>query len=86
MRVAFDSGIWGSSGLINYLGVGVSLDESDPYEWAKKSHGLIPFAIVKNGVWYENVCQTRRDWGGEYCKLLDDVPDDHWLTIVDCHI
>lgn len=54
------------------------------------------FAVVKDGEWYERgdmgwwgmVADEKEDdeWGREFSKLIDGVPDDTLLTVVDCHI
>lgn len=25
-------------------------------------------------------------WGAAFAKMLDAIPGDHWLAVVDCHI
>jgi hypothetical protein len=57
---------------------------------------LVPFAILKDGKWYERgemgwwgvVLNGKEadDWNEEYAKLLDGLSPDTWLTVVDCHI
>jgi hypothetical protein len=54
------------------------------------------YAIVKDGKWYERgemgwfgVSINEKDddvWYSEYAKLLNELPDDTLLTVVDCHI
>ena len=56
----------------------------------------IPFAIVKDGKWYEKGKmgwwgmvsdeQLGVDWHSQAKMLMEDLPDDTLLTIVDCHI
>lgn len=56
----------------------------------------ITFAIVKDGQWYEKgkmgwfgCASDEKDegaWNSEYAKLIDSLPADTLLTIVDCHI
>lgn len=57
---------------------------------------MTPFAIVKDGQWYERgsmgwwgVVTDEQDydtWNKEFTKLIDDVPGDTLITVVDCHI
>lgn len=52
------------------------------------------FAFLRGGHWAERgdmgwwgcISNEKEDWPDQFAKLLADVPDDHWLTIVDCHI
>lgn len=56
----------------------------------------VPFAVLVNGVWHErghmgwwaNVTdgKDKTTWVEEVHKILDAVPDDELITIVDCHI
>lgn len=55
-----------------------------------------PFAIVKDGEWYEkgemgwwgvyNPTTSSDDWEKEVYELLSNLPDDTLITVVDCHI
>jgi hypothetical protein len=58
-----------------------------------KSPVPVTFAVVKDGKWYESgewgcVANKKAEdlWESEFGKLLDGLPDDTLLTIVDCHI
>ncbi len=54
------------------------------------------FAVVKNGVWYEKGAmgwfgmvaneQDTEQWSWQFERLIESLPDDVLLTIVDCHI
>lgn len=54
------------------------------------------FALLKDGMWYERgkmgwwcaVSDEKGecDWGSEFEALMDEIPDDAVLTVVDCHI
>ena len=55
------------------------------------------YAVLKDGVWYERGQMgwwgiqlttdfTPGEWTQKFKELLDSVPDDMLLTIVDCHI
>lgn len=52
------------------------------------------FAVLKDGKWYEKgkmgwwaiVTDENPDWDKEFGKLLDGLPPETWLTVVDCHI
>lgn len=52
------------------------------------------FAMLRDGKWAEKgsmgwfaiVTDEKADWADTFRALLDDVPGDHWLTVVDCHI
>lgn len=70
------------------------MEESSPYEWAEKAEPFLTFAILVNGEWHQGgnpmgfgyVQNPIDNWQSQFKMLLDDVPDDHWLSIVDCHI
>lgn len=61
-----------------------------------KAHPLTAFALVKDGQWYERgtmgwfACvsdeKAADQWDAEVAALLDNLPADAWLTVVDCHI
>ncbi len=54
------------------------------------------FAVVKDGEWFERgkrgwfgCVRDEKDssvWGDEYAKLIDGLPGDTFITLVDCHI
>jgi hypothetical protein len=56
----------------------------------------VPFALVKDGQWYEkgemgwfgmaHNEKEQEQWNTEFWKLLESLPQDTKLTIVDCHI
>ena len=62
-----------------------------------RKEDIIPtFAILIDGKWYEEgnmgwwgmVSNKKedKDWNKEFEKLLEKVPNNKLLTIVDCHI
>lgn len=63
---------------------------------AARANALVTFAVVKDGKWFEKgtmgwwaiVTASKEDevWQAEFAKLLDGLPKDYWLTIVDAHI
>ena len=54
------------------------------------------FAVLKDGQWYEKGdmgwwCMVadekdQDEWNAQFAKLIDDLPEDTRLTVVDCHI
>lgn len=54
------------------------------------------FAVLKDGQWYEKgdmgwwgMVADEKDqdsWNEQFAKLIDELPDDTRLTVVDCHI
>ena len=55
------------------------------------------FAVLKDGKWYEkgemgwwtivtNDGMKEAEWYAQFAKLLDETPDDTWLSVYDCHI
>lgn len=61
-----------------------------------RNRALRTFAVVKGGQWYERgsmgwwgcVSDEKDDetWGRQFNELLDSLPDNTLLTVVDCHI
>ncbi|MGZ8432806.1 MAG: hypothetical protein ACXWYM_00030 [Candidatus Binatia bacterium] len=55
---------------------------------------LVTFAVIKDGEWFERgnmgwwgaVSNEDDDWDQRFAELLDAIPDDKLITIVDCHI
>lgn len=57
---------------------------------------MAPFALVKDGQWYERGKmgwwatvsdeKDKEQWYAEFAKLIDGLPPETWLSIVDCHI
>jgi len=69
------------------------------FEGIRRSSGnlmFVTFAVVKDGKWYERgemgwwgiISNEKPDdqWEKEFTNLIDELPDDTLLTIVDCHI
>lgn len=67
--------------------------KEDYLEKARDS-AFITFAVLKDGNWYERgemgwwacVSNENKDWDKEFTRLVDGLPEDTLLTIVDCHI
>jgi hypothetical protein len=66
------------------------------YVQRARNSACATFAIVKDGQWYERGSmgwwgmvsdeQDAEVWGEQFAKMLDELPDDTVLTVVDCHI
>lgn len=65
-------------------------------EYVKRHAMPTTFAVLKDGKWYERghmgwwaIVNNEKDsnkWTIEFCKLIDELPEDTLLTVVDCHI
>lgn len=67
-------------------------------EYLKKArnNAAVPFAVLKDGKWYENgrmgmfgMAMDEKDpetWAAMVSKLMDDLPGQTILAVVDCHI
>jgi hypothetical protein len=65
-------------------------------EWIAAAPALATFALVKDGQWFQRGrmgwwgCvsdeKDEGEWEREFDKLIESIPGDHWLTVVDCHI
>ena len=61
-----------------------------------RDSALTLFALVKDGKWYErgemgwwgmvSNEQDRAEWNRQFSALIDELPDNTLLTVVDCHI
>lgn len=65
-------------------------------EYISTDEGFSTFAVVKDGEWYQRGdmgwwgCvseeKDQNDWNEEFAKLFESLPEDKYVTIVDCHI
>lgn len=70
--------------------------DREVYLRRRRNNALVPFAVVKDGKWYEKgsmgwfgMVADEKDaegWSAQFQRLLDDLPPDTMLTMVDCHI
>lgn len=68
----------------------------EEYVSAARNSAISTFAVLKDGEWYERgtmgwwgISTGDKDqdvWNQEISNLIDSVPDDTRLTVVDCHI
>lgn len=78
-----------------YIFYGIKRDETKE-DYLKRNQSIAPFAVVKDGKWYEKgemgwfACvdneKTSEDWSGEFEELIKGLAPETLLTIVDCHI
>lgn len=76
-------------------------DNLDDYAMSRSEYldrarrrGLVVFAAVLDGKWAERgqmgwwgcVSDENEDWSEVFNQIWDSVPDDYYVTIVDCHI
>lgn len=60
----------------------------------RRTNKALSFAFLRDGAWsgrgrmgwFACVSDEKDDWDAEFWKRFADVPDDYWVTIVDCHI
>lgn len=62
----------------------------------QRDKAIATFAVIKDGQWYERgemgwwACvsneKEQSDWNRQFNELLDGLPDDTLLTVIDCHI
>lgn len=79
-----------------FLKVDEFLAPGDEYVKRAGDGALVTFAVLKDGKWYERgemgwwACvsneKSNDEWNSEFAKLIESLPDDTLLTIVDCHI
>lgn len=70
----------------------------DEEAFAQKARrkAMVPYAVIKDGKWYAKGDMgwwgmsddhlTEEEWIEKVHELYADLPDDEWLTLVDCHI
>lgn len=97
LRLVLQAGLWGTDeeSLTGYFGpVRLPFEVGDPYAWALRESFATYFAFLRDKKWAARgemgwwACVSNEDasWSEAFQALLADVPDDHWLTVVDCHI
>lgn len=70
------------------------LVDRDAYIADARAKGCMAFSFLRDGQWAERgrmgwwatISDENEEWPAAFAKLLDAVPDDHWLVVVDCHI
>lgn len=78
-----------------YWHFGVQKDDTKE-SFIKRKSAISTFAVLKDGNWYEKgemgwwaIVSNEKEqdrWGEEFEKLIESVPDNTLLTLVDCHI
>lgn len=89
IKIRSSEGGWGRN-LEDFL---ISREE---YIQNARNSAVTPFAVLNNGKWYERgemgwwgIVLNEQDidvWSNEVNKLLEELPEDTLLSIVDCHI
>jgi hypothetical protein len=72
------------------------LCDKETYVERAKNSSITTYAVVKDGVWYQKGSMgwwgmssdemSQDEWNQKYWELIQSVPDDEILTLVDCHI
>lgn len=68
--------------------------DRETYIQNKKIDAVSTFAILKDGQWMERgsmgwwgcVSDEKDNWSDNYLDIINSIPDDKYLTVVDCHI
>lgn len=63
-------------------------------EWINSAPPITAFAVVKDGKWYEQgemgwwACVSNEDenWEDKFNELFGSIPDEHYISVLDCHI
>lgn len=76
--------------------IGVEETEPDLAVWADTAPALSAYAYVANGKWHQRgemgwfgIAANETEagqWQNEVTRMVASLPQDHWLTVVDCHI
>jgi len=86
-----------ASELLGFLsGPAEYLVPREDYVQAARTRAVQTFAVLKDGQWYERGSmgwwgcvsgeKNPGEWDREFAALIDSLPDDTQLTVVDCHI
>lgn len=77
-------------------GVDEYLSPRDEYIQQARDSATVVYAVVKDGEWIakgdmgwfgmSNDHQSESEWNRKFNEMLDALPDDTVLTVVDCHI
>jgi hypothetical protein len=81
----------------DWFGPGAPFEETDPVAWAKKAPPLSAYGFLGlDGQWINNGDmgwfgiggddEPQAVWEDRFWQLVQQVPDDCYLTFVDCHI
>jgi hypothetical protein len=70
------------------------LSDRQSYIESKGMESIATFATLIGGVWEERgdmgwfgcVGDEKEDWPTKFQSILDSIPEDHYLVVVDCHI
>ena len=72
------------------------LTTRDEYIQQARDSAMVYYALVKEGQWFakgemgwfgmSDDSMTQAEWNRKFNELLDELPDDTLITIVDCHI
>lgn len=77
-----------------FLDLSSFLKPEEDYVNEKAESAFSTFAVLYNGEWVEKgrmgwwacVTNENKEWAKDYQSILDSIPDDKYLTVVDCHI
>jgi hypothetical protein len=72
------------------LGHGASVDQYNvpraEYIKHQSDAAITTYAILKDGHWHCSSTKDDETWHSMFANLINDLPDDNILTLVDCHI
>lgn len=83
----------------NYFGINLFEEYGhgrEAYVTKCRNRTAVPYAVLKDGKWYQrgemgwfgisSNEQSQEDWNAQFWSLLDSLPPETMLTLVDCHI
>lgn len=72
------------------------LQSREQYVQTARDNAISAFAFVKDSQWFErgemgwwgmvSDEKDRQEWNGTFASMLESLPDDTLITVVDCHI
>jgi len=78
--------------LLPYRGIflesGIYLGPRNITDWIEATPPFLTWSIVKDGSWHEVGAgfEDEETWQRQFRGIFEQIPPDHWLAIVDCHL
>jgi hypothetical protein len=67
-----------------FLESGMYLGPHAIADWIQVAPPFLTSSVVIDGSWHEG--SAAETWQGEFRAIFEQIPPDHWLAIVDCHL
>jgi hypothetical protein len=68
-----------------FQGSGIYLGPHAIADWIQAAPPFLTSSVVKDGSWHEAQDATGT-WLHQFRTIFEQIPPDHWLAVVDCHL